>query len=636
MSQLSASVLVVDDNLFCRTLLRASLSDQGYAVEVAHDGKEGLEKLKTGTFDLVILDLLMPVMDGLETLKWMKSTNAYEALPVIVVSAEDDLNSVVDCIEMGATDYLTKPFDPVQLLTRVRNALLTNRNAHRQRCDIGRVCVVDDERVSRMLLKAALEVVGYEVESAASGREAVAMLAEQQFDVILLDLLMEDLDGFEMLRIIQADGRLGGVPVIVVSGEEDRSAMIRCIEMGAEDYLTKPFDRTVLRARVKRCVERKQLRDQEVEYQQELERLNRSLKVKSRFIRETFGRYLSDDVVESILETPEALALGGELRVVTIMMSDLRGFTSIAERIGTESVVRLLNIYLDAMTELIFKYDGTIDEFLGDAILAVFGSPVQHGDDVERAVACALEMQQAMEDVNDTMRREGLPILEMGIALNTGEVIVGNIGSKRRLKYGVIGRNVNLTSRIESYTVGGQILVSDGTLQACGSKVRTGHTLTVSPKGIPGPIFIHEVLGITGKYEVSLREKQHTYFDLQPPLQVEFNVMEGKHGATETYRAQLVKVTEPERELLGEVNSERDCHEQTNLRLTLIPDGETCGFGEIYAKIIERLPGRPGEFRVRFTSVPPVVRTLLRAILDDRGTSEPDAVRVRDAGARIE
>src|SRR5262249_42312880 len=182
-------------------------------------------------------------------------------------------------------------------------------------------------------------------------------------------------------------------------------------------------------------------------------------------MRDTFGRYVLDDVVASLLSSPEALALGGELRKVTVMMSDLRGFTAVAERLTAEEAVRFLNGYLQTMVDLILKYRGTINEIMGDGILVIFGAPTVAPDDAERAVACAVAMQVAMEGVNARSRERGLPEVEMGIGVHTGEVIVGNIGSARRMKYAAVGTNVNLTGRIESYTTGGQILISDSTRQ---------------------------------------------------------------------------------------------------------------------------------------------------------------------------
>src|SRR6185369_15972615 len=163
-----------------------------------------------------------------------------------------------------------------------------------------------------------------------------------------------------------------------------------------------------------------------------------------------------------------------EMRRVTIMMSDLRAFTAVSERLGPEQVVHMLNRYLGAMAEIILRYQGTIDEFIGDAILAIFGAPVTRGDDARRALSCALAMQLALEVVNQENAKEGLPALEMGIAIHTGEVVVGNIGSDRRAKYGVVGPPVNIAGRIESYSVGGQVLISGETLAAAGDQVIVG------------------------------------------------------------------------------------------------------------------------------------------------------------------
>ena len=184
------------------------------------------------------------------------------------------------------------------------------------------------------------------------------------------------------------------------------------------------------------------------------------LEVRTRFIEQTFGRYMSSEIADSLLKSAEGLDFGGQKKTVTIMMSDLRGFAAFSDSLPPETIVTLLNNYLSEMTTVIQKYNGTIDEFIGDAILTIFGAPFQRPDDAERAVACALEMQLAMPRVNAWNAEHGLPELEMGIGINTGEVVVGNIGSRKRAKYGVVGSNVNLAGRIEGYTIGGQILIS--------------------------------------------------------------------------------------------------------------------------------------------------------------------------------
>ncbi|MGB1140388.1 MAG: adenylate/guanylate cyclase domain-containing protein, partial [Halioglobus sp.] len=214
-----------------------------------------------------------------------------------------------------------------------------------------------------------------------------------------------------------------------------------------------------------------------------------------KFIRSTFGRYLSDEIVTDILERPEGLELGGDLRRVSIMLSDIRGFTSISEHLEPAQVVTIINRYLGAMTDVIMSHQGTIDEFIGDAIFAVFGAPLKRDDDADRAVRCALDMQAAMEKVNAQNREDGLPEISTGIAINTGDVIAGNIGSERRSKYGFVGHPVNVTSRIEDLTAGGEILISDSTRQDLTGNFSLGESQEINVKGIDETITVHKVTG---------------------------------------------------------------------------------------------------------------------------------------------
>ncbi len=232
----------------------------------------------------------------------------------------------------------------------------------------------------------------------------------------------------------------------------------------------------------------------------ELSEQKAALEIRNRFITRVFGRYLSDAVVEQLLETPDGLRLGGERRVVTIVMTDLRGFTATAERIPPESVVALLNLHLGAMSEIVLRHGGTIDEFIGDALLALFGAPLAREDDAQRALACAVEMQQAMEGVNSRARALSLPEMGMGIGVHTGEVVVGNIGSEQRAKYGVVGAAINLASRIQGFTLGGQILASEETLRAAGAEISVGARFSVQAKGFRDPVSIVEILGVEGAH----------------------------------------------------------------------------------------------------------------------------------------
>ena len=308
---------------------------------------------------------------------------------------------------------------------------------------------MDDLQENRELVARNLSRSGHLVVTAASGEEALVALEQSDVDVVLLDLLMPGMDGREVLRRIKEHPDWRATPVIVISGQQDMDGIIECIEAGADDYLFKPFNPVLLQARIKAGIERKRWHDREEQYRQQLER-------NEKFIRATFGRYLSDEIVTDILERPEGLELGGDLRQVTIMMSDIRGFTTLSEHLAPAQVVTMLNRYLGAMTDIIMAHQGTIDEFIGDAILAVFGAPQHRDDDADRAVNCALAMQAAMAEINEQNQAEGLPAIQTGIALNTGDVIAGNIGSERRSKYGFVGHAMNVTSRIEDLTAGGE------------------------------------------------------------------------------------------------------------------------------------------------------------------------------------
>lgn len=238
----------------------------------------------------------------------------------------------------------------------------------------------------------------------------------------------------------------------------------------------------------------------------EAEVLNRDLEVRNCFIEDTMGCFLTEEVASSLLRSTGRLELGGAERMVSILMSDLRGFTPMAERLEAEQVVGLLNHYFGAMVAVIEAQCGTVDKFIGDAIMALFGAPVAGENDAARALACAIEMQLAMSEVNADNRANGLPEIAMGIGVDTGNVIAGTIGSERRMNYSVIGNAVNLASRLESTAMGGQILVSQRTLDQVAVPVRIDGALKVKVKGFCDPVSIFDIGGIGGPYDSYLPE----------------------------------------------------------------------------------------------------------------------------------
>jgi len=246
------------------------------------------------------------------------------------------------------------------------------------------------------------------------------------------------------------------------------------------------------------------------------------------FIRETFGRYVTKEVVEQLLETPDGLKLGGETREVTIMLSDLRGFTPLTEHLEPDQVVNLLNRYFEKMESIISHHQGTINEFLGDAILTFFGAPVQYEDHAQKAVSCAVAMQLAMEDFNARNDAVGLPHLSMGIGINTGSAIVGNIGSQNRAKYGVVGHTINLASRVEGTAMGGQVLITESTFELVRSNVETRGTRTLNLKGVEHGVTIYDVKAVALPTPMRLPDETPAAELLENPISVNVYVMKNK------------------------------------------------------------------------------------------------------------
>jgi adenylate cyclase len=338
--------------------------------------------------------------------------------------------------------------------------------------------------------------------------------------------------------------------------------------------------------------------------------LNTQLEARNRFIRETFGRYTSDDIVQVLLDMPEGLKLGGEKRELTILMTDLRGFTAMVERLEPTAVVALLNHYLSAMIEIIQEYGGTIDEIIGDAILVLFGAPVPMPDAAHRAIRCALRMQQAMQEVNEHNALMGWPDIGMGIGLHTGEAVVGNLGSIKRSKYGVVGQTVNLTARVESYTIGGQVLVSPSLMEAAGPGLVLGEEIKVSAKGMREPLNCRELLGHEDYPELSLAQQEQQFTLLAAPVACYFVRLVGKHLESQKHPAVLKGLASGQALLVPASPLAR--HSNIILRLE---DESSPEPPELYAKVTRILEEPDPGCVVHFTSVSPAMQAELERLL---------------------
>jgi adenylate cyclase len=303
--------------------------------------------------------------------------------------------------------------------------------------------------------------------------------------------MMPEISGIEVLEKVRETKSMADLPVIMATAKDTSEDIVHALKLGANDYVTKPIDFPVLFARVQTQLALKVANDRNHE-------LVGQLKARNDFIRSIFGRYVSDSVVEQLLGTPDALRLGGETKQLTVMFADLRGFTPIAESLPPDSVVDMLNNHFGVMTDIIEEFNGTINEFYGDGILAFFGAPMELENHARAALQCAVRMQALMDRVNQLNADAGLPGLAMGIGINTGNVVIGNIGAHTRSKYGIVGSPVNLAARIQSNASAGEVLVSGASLEAAGGGIETGEERTIQAKGIDDPVRVYQVTGIDG------------------------------------------------------------------------------------------------------------------------------------------
>jgi class 3 adenylate cyclase len=423
---------------------------------------------------------------------------------------------------------------------------------------------------------------------AGDGVEALEKLdMDPDIELVVTDLNMPRMDGLTLLRHLREREREH--KAIVVTAYGDMENIRTAMNQGAFDFLTKPID----------------LGDLEVTINNARELVERERE--AGLVRRAFGRYLSDKIAQAILADPAALTLGGDRREVSVLMSDLSGFSALSERLEPERVVELLNLYLGKMTEVIDAYDGTIDEFIGDAILVIFGAPLPRPDHAERAVACAVAMQRAMVEVNAALAERTLGALAMGIGVNTGEVVVGNIGSEKRAKYGVVGSPVNLTSRIQALAASGEVVVTTATREAAGPTVRIGSTREVAMKGFVEPITVHFVEGVGGDYDLVLPKTDEVPIaPLAVPIPCRYTALDGKQLVGEPRSAEIVRLSDTHAVVLTAASVA--ARSDICLAIPLAADGdpEAGATADVYAKVVESEMSSVGGpmLTVHFTSVP--------------------------------
>jgi adenylate cyclase len=307
----------------------------------------------------------------------------------------------------------------------------------------------------------------------------------------------------------------------------------------------------------------------------------------------SFSRFAPERIVREVVVKGQETLLGGERREVTLLFSDLRNFTGFSEQTRPEKVVHILNIHFDKMVQLINEHHGFVVDFLGDALFAVFGAPERDPDHAKNAVSCAVDMQLARQQLNEDLPRAH-PLMEMGIGINTGPCVVGNMGSLARIKYGVVGHAVNLASRLESFTVGGQVLISGATRQAVAAQFDLAGPLTALGKGVDAPIRLWEVRGVPGNVEKTLPPTVPGLTRLAQPLTVQLRLITGKQISYRAYEARVLQLSPAGAELTTELHLEAFTPVQVEIPS---PSGESF---QVDAKVV----GEGGSsYIIRFTGM---------------------------------
>ena len=322
-------------------------------------------------------------------------------------------------------------------------------------------------------------------------------------------------------------------------------------------------------------------------------------------IRNAFGRYVSPEVAQAVLDSPDGLRLGGRKREITVLMSDLRGYTRFAEHGDPAGVMEVLNDYLGRMADVVIAHGGTINEFIGDAIFAVYGAPVEHADHAERAAATALAMQRAMDALNEANVARGRPRLLMGIGINTGEAVVGNIGSEQRTKYAVVGAAVNLAARVEGCTIGGQILMTESTVRYLGPLAEVAPPVHVELKGLDAPVALYELRGLGGRWAQRREAAAEPGRDVSLPL-VGW-VVDGKQVRSESFAGRVQRLGP--RFIDAEIQAPLAPLTNVRLRLTW-PDLDRVS-GDVWGKVTSATAGR---VRIHLTSVDPADAAVLESL----------------------
>lgn len=343
-----------------------------------------------------------------------------------------------------------------------------------------KVLTVDDNPDNLALMSDIVAGLGYTVLKAMDGLQALAIVANETPDLILLDVNMPGMSGFEVIKELKKQETTASIPVILLTAMADVEYRVEGIDLGAEDYLTKPYSPRELIARVERRLQSKTQTD--------------NLREMQRQIRETFERFVSPSIVHKMLQDPASVELGGKLQEITVLFADIENFTPISERTDPVKLLTVLNQYHELIVRIIQGHQGTVDKFIGDAVMAIYNTPVEVPDHALAAVRSAYYIREALAEFHTQLEPEfRLPI---NFGIHTGVAVVGNVGAPHIMNFTAVGDTVNVAARLQSLSHGGQILISETTYQAVAPRI-TAEAIGLSTiRGRTGQVSTYEITGL--------------------------------------------------------------------------------------------------------------------------------------------
>ena len=522
-------ILVVDDSKENREfIIDYILKPNGFEVIEARDGVEGMELARSQSPDLILLDLQMPRLDGMGVLQALRRENL--PIPVILMTFHGSEEIAIEVFRMGVRDYVKKPYTPEEMLTAIEGNLTETRLRKEKDALTSRLLNANRELHNRIKELNTLYSIGKSVTALLNPTQLLARVVEAATVVTSAEqgsLLLVEGDSLVM-RAVKRRGDQHARPAADVS--QDRIAE-RAIKTG-KAVSAGPQDLAKLRERNPNApsavmVVPMQVSDRvigalgvenltntmrafsdndgallsalgdyaaiAIENARNFQQLEEIKEREKMAIRGAFERYVAPSVVDRVLHNPDEMSLGGHRRVISVLFADIRGYTTFSEKADPEHVVELLNQYFTLATDIIFAREGTLDKFLGDAVMAFFNAPEDQSDHPYRLVDAALALQSAVTELN---ARRGGDALTFSIGLNMGEAVVGNVGTPRAMNYTAIGDVVNVAKRLQERAEPGQILASASIIDCLGDLVVADKLGEVQVKGRKEPTTIYTLRGL--------------------------------------------------------------------------------------------------------------------------------------------